>query len=94
MQIEIDSSAVAAKVVTVLWTAAMWVWMLIEAISALRSDEYGDEPTSLVVAVESSHVVVLWFLVFIPLVAGTIYLKKQEEDAPTAESSDSAGSPS
>ena len=34
MQIDIESPAVAAKWLTVLWTVSMWAWLLIEAISA------------------------------------------------------------
>ena len=87
MQIEIKSPAVAAKWATVLWTVAMWLWLLIEAIGALGEEVYEGSPFS-AVAVESAQVLVLWFLVVIPLIAGTMYLKKQEAGAPTEESED------
>ena len=94
MQIEIKSPAVAAKWATVLWTVAMWLWLLIEAIAALGNDDYSGVGRGSVVTIESAHVLVLWFLVVIPLIAGTVYLKKQEAGAPTAESEDAAESSS
>ncbi len=85
MQIDIESPAVAAKWLTVLWTVSMWAWLLIEAISALGSDAYAGSGKGLAVAVESGHVVVLWFLVMVPLVGAVVYLKKQEASAESAE---------
>ena len=94
MQIEITSPTAAAKWATVVWTVGMWLWQLIEAVAALSNDAYVGVGGASVITIESAHVVVLWFIVVVPLIAGTMYLKRQEAGAPTAESEDAAESSS